>query len=279
LLNLIANGSLRVSQGVICPDYATAPRLSAQLSVVTGVAEGLRHGIFLRTPSALDPLLGSFVSVFDDSAGLERSQVAVAAALTTGEEDLQTVLSIATAAFARRGDARAKALLRESVRRQIVLPQVQCRRRVAGAIRFEDKLGALVEVATAAYVNLAALEAPDALAPTLAGAGVELDPAREPHDPDIRPLWVARDGRVIGIVAFERREPSGASVVEMLRARNPNNRYLYLSSADDRQPRPPGRQESRRVWGPFAGRGPKIALTDRLDFCEIACKRGLRQIR
>jgi cation transport ATPase len=231
VLNLAATGTLTVSQGLIRADYATAPRLSAQLSTVTGIAEGLRQGIFLRKPSALDRLLGSFVYVFDDSAGLERSQVAVAASVTTGDEDARTVLSIATAAFARRGDARAKALLGESARRQIALPQVQRRRRVAGAIRFVDEFGALVEVATTAYVDLAALVIPDALAPSLAEAGVALDPALEPRDPDIRPLWVARAGRVIGVIAFERREPFGASVVETLRARNPNNRYVYVSSA------------------------------------------------
>jgi len=230
-LNLAATGELRVSQGLIRADYATGPRLSAQLSVVTGIAEGLRQGIFLRRPSALDRLLGSFVYVFDDSAQLERAMVAVASISTTGETDAGTVLSIATAAFARRGDARAKALLGESARRQIVLPQVQRRRRVAGAIRFEDESGALIEVATSAYADLAALVIPDALARSLAEAGVELVPTREPPDPDIRPLWVARAGRVIGVVAFERREPFGAAVVETLRARNPNNRYVYLSSA------------------------------------------------
>jgi cation transport ATPase len=197
---------------------------------VTGIAEGLRQGIFLRTPSALDRLLGANVYVFDDTAGLERSQVEVAAICTDAEEDARTLLSIVTAAFAKRGDARAKALRRESARRQIILPQVQRRRRLAGAIRFEDEFGALLEVATTGYVERGELVIPDALAPSLAEAGIELDSKRDPRDPDVRPLWVARSGRVIGVVGFERGEPIGGSVVEILQARNPNARFVYLSS-------------------------------------------------
>ena len=231
LLNLAAAGALRTSKGLIRADYATAPRLSAQLSAVTGVADGLRQGIFLRRPSALDRLLGANIYVFDESADLERSRVAVAAVCVSYGENPQIVLSIAAAAFAKRGDARAKALRAESAQRQLKLPQLQHRRRVAGAIRFEDESGALVEVATTTYVKNAELAIPDALASSLAEAGVALDPAREPHDADIRPLWVARNGRVIGVVAFERREPFGGSVVETLRKRNPSNRFVYLSSS------------------------------------------------
>ena len=230
-LSLIVTRTPRISQALIRPDYATAPRLSAQLSIVTGIAEGLRQGVFLRTPSALDRLLGANVYVFDDTAGLERSQVAVAAVGAADEEDARTVLSIATAAFAKRGDARAKALRRESARRQIVLPPVQRRRRLAGTIRFEDEFGALVEVATTAYVGRGELEIPGSMASSLAEADIELDPGRDPRDPDVRPLWVARAGRVIGVVSFERREPIGASVVDILRARNPSARFVHLSSA------------------------------------------------
>lgn len=237
VLNYVATGGLRVSQGLIRADYATAPRLSAQLSTVTGVADGLRQGIFIRKPSALDRLLGANVYVFDDSADLERARVAVAAVATASEEDVRTVLSIATAAFAKRGDARAMALRSESAGRQIRLPEVQRRRRLAGAIRFEDEFGALTEVATTAYVERAELAIPDALAPSLTEAGIEIDPDHDPRDPDLRPLWVARGGRVIGVVAFERREPFGGSVVAALRARNPKNRFVYLSSAPPAQAR------------------------------------------
>ena len=186
VLNVLATGALRVSQGLIRADYATAPRLSAQLSVLTGVAEGLREGIFLRTPSALDRLLGANLYVFDESAGLERRKVAVAATGAAYEGDAQTVLSIATAAFVKRGDARAKALREESARLQIAPPHIQHRRRLAGAIRFEDDSGALLEVVTTAYVERAGLVIPDALAPFLGRLGVELDPSLEPRDPDIR---------------------------------------------------------------------------------------------
>ena len=236
-LNLLATGRLKLSQGLIRADYATGPRLSAQLSVVTGIAEGLRDGIFLRSPSALDRMLSSHLFVFDESAGLDRARVAVAAIGAVHKKDAPTVLSVATAAFVKRGDARARALREESDRREIVLPQIQHRRRVAGAIRFEDESGQLLEVATTAYVERAALAIPDGLASFLAEADVSLDPDLDPRDPDIRPLWVVREGCVIGVVTFERNEPIGLSVVETLRKRNPNNRFIYLTSASHQKAR------------------------------------------
>ena len=236
-LLFLATRTLRTSQGLIRADYATAPRLSAQLSVITGIAEGLRDGIFLRSPSALDRMLGANLFVFDESAGLERARVSVDAIGAAGRADAQNVLSIATAAFIKRGDARAKALREESDRRQIVLPDIKHRRRLAGAIRFEDEFGELLEVATTAYVERAALAIPDVLASFLAEADVELDPSLDPSDPDIRPLWVARAGRVIGVVTFDRKEPIGRSVVETLRRRNPKNRFLYISSASHEKAR------------------------------------------
>lgn len=238
-LNYVVTGGvgLRLSQGLIRADYSTGPRLSAQLSTVTGLADGLRQGIIIRKPSALDRLLGANVYVFDDSADLARARVAVATVATADNEDVRTVLSIATAAFVKRGDARAYALRAECDRRQIQLPEVLRRRRLAGAIRFEDEFGALAEVATTAYVERTELVIPDGLAPSLIEAGIEIDPDRDPRDPDIRPLWVARNGRVIGAVAFERKEPFGGSVVAALRARNPKNRFVYLSSSSPAQAR------------------------------------------
>ena len=182
---------------IIRPDYATAPRLSAQLSIVIGIGEALRQGAFFRSPAALDRLLGANVYVFDDSACLDRGRIATASICVAGDRPPEDVLTLATAAFAKRGDARASALRLESARRKIDLPHLSRRRRVAGAIRFEDDDGRLIEVATTAYVDRAALVVPDDLASALAEADVSLDPAQDPRDPDLRPLWVARDGRIL----------------------------------------------------------------------------------
>lgn len=228
---LLATRTPRVSQAVIRPDYATAPRLSAQLSTVIGVGEALRQGAFFQAPSALDRLLGTNVYVFDDSARLDRGRVAVADICAAGDTDRLEILTLATAAFAKRGDARARALRAESARRHIALPQLLRRRRLAGAIRFEDNNGRLIEVATTAYIDRAALAVHDSLATALAAADVELDPARDPRDTDLRPLWVAREGEALGAVSFERREPSVLSAIEALRARNPKARFVYLSEA------------------------------------------------
>lgn len=227
---LVATRTPRISQAVIRPDYAAAPRLSAQLSTVIGVGEALRQGAFFRAPGALDRLLGTKVYIFDDSARLDRGRIAVAD-ICAGDADRLEILTLATAAFAKRGDARARALREESMRRDIALPQLLRRRRLAGAIRFEDNSGRLIEVATTAYVDRAALLVHDSLATSLAAAEVAIDPARDPRDPDLRPLWVAREGETLGAVSFERREPSVLSAIEALRARNPQTRFIYLSEA------------------------------------------------
>lgn len=228
---MVATRTPRISQAVIRPDYATAPRMSAQLSTVIGVGEAMRQGVFFRSPSALDRLLGTKVYIFDDSARLDKGRVAVADICAAGDTDRLEILTLATAAFAKRGDARARALRAESVRRHIDLPRLLRRRRLAGAIRFEDYNGRLIEVATTAYIDFAALSVRDSLATSLAAAGVELDPSRDPRDTDLRPLWVAREGEALGAVSFERREPSVMSALETLRQRNPNARFIYLSEA------------------------------------------------
>lgn len=228
---LVATRTPRTAQAVIRPDYATAPRLSAQLSTVIGVGEALRQGVFFRAPSALDRLLGTNVYVFDDSAGLDRGRVAVADICAAGDIDRLEILKLATAAFAKRGDARARALRAESAHRRIELPKLLRRRRLAGAIRFEDSIGRLIEVATTFYIDLAGLAVHESLATSLAAADINLDPARDPRDADLRPLWVARTGEALGAVSFERREPGVLSAIEALRLRNPKARFIYLSGS------------------------------------------------
>jgi cation transport ATPase len=65
-LNLWLTGALAPSQAVIRPDYATGPRLSAQLSALQGIAHGLQQGVLFRNPAALDRLAVADVYVIDD---------------------------------------------------------------------------------------------------------------------------------------------------------------------------------------------------------------------
>ncbi|WP_271169253.1 ATPase [Hansschlegelia plantiphila] len=71
-LSLITTRTLRPSQAIIRPDYATAPRLSAQLAALTGFVEALDRGLLLRKPGALDQIADIDVFVFDESVGLGR---------------------------------------------------------------------------------------------------------------------------------------------------------------------------------------------------------------
>ena len=90
-LNLFTTRTPRISQAIIRPDYATAPRLSAQLSTLTGIGEALRQGVFFRAPGALDRLLGANVYVFDDSARLDLGQVTVAGICVADEGNAREI--------------------------------------------------------------------------------------------------------------------------------------------------------------------------------------------
>jgi P-type E1-E2 ATPase len=60
---------------------------------------------------------------------------------------------------------------------------------------------------------------------------------RVPHvEPQLRPLWVLRDGVLLGVVTFQRGgELEVAEVIGTLRARNPNARFLLISKSPQEQ--------------------------------------------
>ncbi|MFD1333825.1 heavy metal translocating P-type ATPase, partial [Methylopila musalis] len=77
-VSLAVTRTLRPSQATIRPDYATAPRFSAQLSALRDFAEALDEGVLFRRPAALDQIADADLFVFDDTPGLGRRQAEVA---------------------------------------------------------------------------------------------------------------------------------------------------------------------------------------------------------
>jgi hypothetical protein len=124
-------------------------------------------------------------------------------------------------------------------------------RRRAGVARFRDHLGSQIEVAAPWYLAAAGISIPKRLLTAVqarAGAGETKTPRgkgrarrsdRPPaaahdqpqHEQDVvPPLWVLREGTVLGVVSFARSgEPVGASVLAALRARNQRAELVYLS--------------------------------------------------
>jgi cation transport ATPase len=58
-------------QAVLRPDYATGPRLSAQLSALQAVAQGLQQGVLFKNLAAIDRARAADFYVIDDSVGIE----------------------------------------------------------------------------------------------------------------------------------------------------------------------------------------------------------------
>jgi cation-transporting P-type ATPase C len=233
-LSLLLTRILQPSQAVIRPDYATAPRLSAQLSTLHGLARGLQEGVLFRNPAALDRLTQADVYVFDDSAGIAHRRVEVAAvqAIAGVAEEL-----VAGYALAAQGESRSEqslALAAFGSKLNGVEPKAESLRRQAGVTRYRDSLGNAIEIATAEYVAasniavpqrlLAALAQPPRAASRRAGVDVEDD------QPPPRSLWVLRNGALIGGVSFARSgEIRGKQLLAALRTENKRARTIYVS--------------------------------------------------
>jgi cation transport ATPase len=236
-VNFLATRRLRASQAVLRPDYATAPRLSTQLAALHDLGDALRNGILFRDSGALDRLTTADIYVFDDSSNLERLQIEVAEVFTAGSVSAETVLAYATAAFPDSSNEQAHALFDRSDKQSVAVPAVTQLSRHAGAIRYLDSANRLAEVAAPHYVAAVGVEIPPALAAAVSDSryveNAAIDGSRifSHSEPNLRPLWVLREGQVLGVVTFRReREPEAIEVIAALQAENKRARLVYISS-------------------------------------------------
>jgi len=237
-INLLATRRLRPSQAVIRPDYATAPRLSAQLSALHSLGDGLQQGIFFRDSTALDRLPSTDVYVFDDSAALERRQIQVAEVFPAANVSADAVLGYAAAAFPSHQNERVRALVDRCGRQGVPILAISQRSRHAGAVRYLDHDNRFIEIASPAYIAAMGINVAAPIAKAIATSPYAWEPrgdgAKEaiPHrEPFLRPLWVLRDVRVLGVITFSRQgESQGTQVIAALKARNKRARFVYVSS-------------------------------------------------
>ncbi len=238
-LNLLLTGMVLPSQATIRPDYATGPRLSAQLAALYALSDALRRGILFRDPAAIDRLPATDIYVLDDSSALTRGRIEVGEVIADVDVPANIVLSYAASAFPAFQNERARALLERCAKDRAPLLEISDRARQAGLIRYRDDRDQLVEVATPAYVAASGVEIPAAVESAIANSptawahqGGGDDPEGIPHDdPTMRPLWVSVNGIVLGAVTFHRKgEPEATEVIATLRARNPRASFLYISS-------------------------------------------------
>jgi cation transport ATPase len=231
LLSLALTRNLQVSQALIRPDYATAPRLSAQLSALQGIAQAFELGAVLRNPAALDRLAAARVYVIDDTAGIDQQGVEVATVDVIEGVSAQLVVAYAAAAQRRSGSEQSHALGAFASKRRPVFPNGDSVHHYAGVTRCRHG-GHDIEVATESYLRALGVDVPQ---------GFQTQIASRPEAPSngvtaarersLRPLWVLRDGRVIGGVSFARRgELVGRRALAALQAQSSKARLVYVSS-------------------------------------------------
>ncbi|HTU58121.1 MAG TPA: hypothetical protein VMF89_06800, partial [Polyangiales bacterium] len=220
LANLFFTRTLPLSQALIRPDYATAPRLSVQLSGLHAIAQGFAQGVVFKRPAALDHLANADVFIIDDSADLTRPRLSVSAVEAVSGVDKPLILQYALSAPQHTGAEQSHALW-SAAQDAGVAPLGVLAARFAGVSRYRDAAGRSIEVVSGAYLQANKINVPKRFAPRgEVGA--------------LRPLWVLRDGELIGKVAFAHKgEAIGVSLIKAIKAHVANARIVYASSAND----------------------------------------------
>jgi cation transport ATPase len=102
-------------------------------------------------------------------------------------------------------------------------------------IEYRDEKGSWIQVAAPAWITEQKIRIPKALANAVRKSQSAWENAAKqiPHaEPQLRPLWILRDGLLLGLVTFHRAgELEVSEVVGTLRARNPNARFLLISKS------------------------------------------------
>ena len=230
-VSLFTTHLMRPSQAYIRPDYATGPRLSAQLAALHDICDGLHQGILFRDPAAVDRIAVTDVYVFDDSSALELRQLEVGEIFTVSGISKEIVLGYATAAFPLDQNERARALFAKSVEAQSPIPEIFHRVRKAGAISYRDGEGRLLEVAAPAYIAAKGIRVPASVTDGLAATATGRRKSELNDELPLRPLYILRDDKVLGAVTFHRQgDWEGKEIIATLQARNKRARFIYISS-------------------------------------------------
>jgi cation transport ATPase len=216
---LVLTRTLRLSQALIRPDYVSAPRLAVQLSGLKAIAEGLQAGVVFKRPAAIDRLAQAELFVIDDSIDLARPRLSVAAIETNQGVSQEQLLQYAFSARQHSGREQSQALAAAAEAANVKALNTPVAR-FAGLSRYRAADGHTIEVATEPYLRASRVHVPKRLA--------------QLHDGAERPLWVLRNGDIIGKITFARRGAAlGLQLVAALKAHAPRAQVLYLASGHD----------------------------------------------
>lgn len=222
------------AQAIIRPDYATGARIGAQLAAARGLALAFQSGVLFRKPAALDRLDQTDVYVLDDSAGLERRSIEVAVVETVDGVSAELVVGYAAAAQRGARTELSQALGAFISRRGVARPKPQAFERKSGVARYGDGEGNTIEVATPERIAQTGVEVPHFSSRLRRRSAVAGATALASAEAGLRPLWVLRNGAVVGVISLSRTGPLvGKRLVAALRAHAQvtpaRPRIIYLS--------------------------------------------------
>lgn len=212
LATLATRQRLRPAQGIIRPDYVTAPRLGAQLGAQQAYVEALRGGVLFRHPAALDWLARAEIFVLDDTALLVERPIEIGRIVTNGISDTE-LLAAASVTFDAPPVVPAGGWGRKAASEGSVDGPI---RRRAGRAWYQDREGRGIEVVSAALLRMSDPVEPEA--PT----GVR------------RSVWVLRDGERLGRIDFREgaARPARGAVDQLRAAAGRPIRIIHLSAGD-----------------------------------------------
>jgi cation-transporting P-type ATPase C len=260
-LALALTGTVAPAQAVIRPDYATAPRLSAQLTALGSIAKGFRRGILFRNPAALDRLASITTYAIDASAGLERRLLQVVKVEAVRDVSPDAVVGYALAAHWQTRGERSGALDAFAIKRGAAVMSIPRLAYRSGVTRFQDATGKTIEIAGPGYLAASKLQVPERFHTVLARRNAEQrlrpESGRAEEARMLRPIWVIRDGAVIGTVSFARTGGVvGKEVVAALALLHPQARVVYVAPAADG----PAHAFARSLGIEFSSETPGIEL-------------------
>jgi P-type Cu+ transporter len=184
---------------IACP---CAMGLATPTAIMVGTGKGAEHGILIRDGAALEGAQRVTTVVLDKTGTVTRGRpavVAVHAARGVSEEEL-----LALAASAERGSEHplAEAIVRHAADRGIAAPDATAFRATAGRGVHATIDGVTVLVGTA---------------PFLAESGIDISGLRSIDLATATGAWVARDGRVAGVIGLaDTVKPGAAEAIERL---------------------------------------------------------------
>lgn len=177
--------------------------LGAPIAIISGMSLSARHGIIMKTGSALESLAAAKTIGFDKTGTLTKGEPAVSSIKTYGKFDSKSVISMAAALEASSIHVLAKAITNKAEKLAVKVPRAKKIEEVPG-----KGLEAIVNGKTVLVGRLALMQ----------DRGVTLPAAFNPANINQTSALVAIGGQLAGVISFkDELRPETKSTLEQLK--------------------------------------------------------------